>query len=143
MRRSSFLVRAIGIGILLHIYVGFRLIPELPVSLAIRGLAVLWLVLSCVLIPAGVLARTIERQPLADRVAWICLLSMGVFSSLLVPTLLRDLMLASLLTVDALSPRAIALDRWRIDTAAAVPMLALLWTAVGFVNPPPRAQGVP
>ena len=32
MRRSSFLVRFILIGILLHIYVGFRLIPDMPVS---------------------------------------------------------------------------------------------------------------
>src|SRR5271154_3759549 len=107
MRRSSFLVRFICIGVLLHIYVGFRIIPDLPIDTTGRWLAALWLVLSCLLIPLGMLARTIERQPLADRLAWIGLLAMGFFSSLLVLTFVRDLAMASLLTVDAIWPHAI------------------------------------
>ncbi|MGV2289991.1 metallophosphoesterase [Trinickia sp. YCB016] len=142
MRRSGFFVRAIGIVVLLHIYIGLRLIPELPVGPAFRGLAALWLVLSCGLIPVGMLARTFERQPLADRLAWIGLLTMGFFSSLLVLTVLRDVALASLLTIDALWPRSVPLARWRIDSAAAVPLLALLSTAVGFVNARRRARVV-
>jgi uncharacterized protein len=142
MRRSGFFVRAISIGVLLHIYVGLRLIPELPVGPALRGLAALWLVLSCGLIPAGMLARTLQRQPLSDRLAWIGLLTMGFFSSLLVLTLLRDVALASLLTVDALWPHTVPLARWRIDSAAAVPLLALLSTAIGFVNARRRARVV-
>lgn len=77
MRRKRFFVRAIGIGVLLHIYIGLRLIPELPVGPVLQGLAVLWLVLSCALVPLGMLARTLQRQPLADRLAWIGLLAMG------------------------------------------------------------------
>ncbi|WP_207001758.1 metallophosphoesterase [Trinickia mobilis] len=142
MRRSGFFVRAIGIGVLLHVYIGLRLIPELPVGPVFRGLAALWLVLSCGLIPVGMLARTLERQPLADRLAWIGLLTMGFFSSLLVLTLLRDVALASLLTIDALWPRTVPLARWRIDSAAAVPLLALLSTAIGFVNARRRARVV-
>jgi predicted MPP superfamily phosphohydrolase len=140
MRRSGFFVRAIGIGVLLHMYIGLRLIPELPVGPALRGLAALWLVVSCGLIPVGMLARTLERQPLADRLAWIGLLTMGFFSSLLVLTLLRDVALASLLTIDALWPHTVPLPRWRIDSAAAVPLLALLSTAIGFVNARRRAR---
>jgi uncharacterized protein len=142
MRRSRFFVRAIGICVLLHIYIGLRLVPELPVSPALRALAVLWLVLSCALIPLGMLARTLERQPLADRLAWIGLLAMGFFSSLFVLTLLRDVVLASLLTVDALWPLTISLAHWRIDSAAAVPLLALLSTLIGFVNARRRARVV-
>jgi uncharacterized protein len=142
MRRSAFLVRVIGIGILLHIYIGFRLIPDLPVGSVGRALALLWLVLSCGLIPLGVLARALERQPLADRLAWLGLLAMGFFSSLLVATLLRDLLLASLLTVDALWPHAVPLTRWRSGTATAVPLLALLSTAIGFFNARRRARVV-
>jgi predicted MPP superfamily phosphohydrolase len=142
MRRSSFLVRVIVIGVLLHIYVGLRIIPDLPVATAGRGLAALWLVLSCLLIPLGMLARTIERQPLGDRLAWIGLLAMGYFSSLLVFTFARDLMLASLLTADALWPHVLALARWRTGSAAAVPLLALLSTAIGFVNARRRARVV-
>jgi uncharacterized protein len=142
MRRSSFLVRVIVIGIALHIYVGFRLIPEWPVNPTLQILAALWLVLSCFLIPLGVLARRIERQPLADRLAWVGLLAMGFFSSLLVLTLVRDLIIGSLLTLDALRPRTISLDRWRVDTAIAVPALALLSTAIGFINARRRAKVV-
>jgi predicted MPP superfamily phosphohydrolase len=142
MRRSAFLVRVIVIGILLHVYIGFRLIPDLPVGSVVRVLAVLWLVLSCGLIPLGVLARALERQPLADGLAWVGLLAMGFFSSLLVLTLLRDLLLASFLTVDALWAHAVPLSRWRSGTAGAVPLLALLSTAIGFFNARRRARVV-
>ncbi|MFM0737689.1 metallophosphoesterase [Paraburkholderia xenovorans] len=142
MRRSSFLVRIILIGILLHIYVGFRLIPDLPIDAAGRWLCALWLVLSVLLIPLGMLARTIKRQPLGDRLAWIGLLAMGFFSSLLVLTFVRDLVLASLLTVDAIWPNTLALPALRMDTAAAVPLLALLSTLVGLFNARRRARVV-
>ncbi|MGF6999074.1 putative MPP superfamily phosphohydrolase [Paraburkholderia sp. GAS32] len=142
MRRSSFLVRFILIGILLHIYVGFRLIPDMPVSITGRWLCALWLVLSIFLIPLGMLARTIKQQPLSDRLAWVGLLAMGFFSSLLVLTFARDLALASLLTVDAIWPNTIAIAHWRIGSAAAVPLLALLSTLVGLFNARRRAKVV-
>jgi predicted MPP superfamily phosphohydrolase len=142
MRRSSFLVRFIGIGVLLHIYVGLRIIPDLPIDPTGRWLAGLWLVLSCLLIPLGMLARTIEQQPLADRSAWVGLLTMGFFSSLLVLTFARDLGLASLLTVDAIWPHTIPLTRARTDSAAAVPLLALLSTTIGLINARRRARVV-
>ena len=142
MRRSSFLVRFILIGILLHIYVGFRLIPDMPVSVTGRWLCALWLVLSIFLIPLGMLARTIKQQPLSDRLAWVGLLAMGFFSSLLVLTFARDLALASLLTVDAIWPNTIAIAHWRVGSAAAVPLLALLSTLVGLFNARRRAKVV-
>jgi predicted MPP superfamily phosphohydrolase len=142
MRRSSFFVRFICIGVLFHIYVGFRVIPDLPINSTGRWLAVLWLVLSCLLIPLGMVARTIKRQPLADRLAWIGLLGLGFFSSLLALTFVRDLAMASLLTIDAIWPHAIPLTAWRMDSAAAVPLLALLSTAVGLFNARRRARVV-
>ncbi|SDH91264.1 metallophosphoesterase [Paraburkholderia phenazinium] len=142
MRRLSFFVRFIGIGVLLHIYVGLRIIPDLPVDTTARWLAALWLVLSCLLIPLGMLARTIEQQPLSDRLAWVGLLALGFFSSLLVLTFARDLALASLLTVDAIWPHTIQIARWRTGSAAAVPLLALLSTAVGLINARRRARVV-
>lgn len=142
MRRSSFLVRLIAIGILLHVYVGFRLIPDMPVSIPVRWLLGCWLVLSVVLIPLGMLARTIKRQPLGDRLAWIGLLAMGFFSSLLVLTFARDLALASMMTVDAIWPGLIALAHWRTGTAAAVPLLAVLSTLIGLFNARRRARVV-
>ena len=142
MRRTSFFTRAIVIGVLLHLYVGLRIVPELPVGLPVKLLAACALVLSCCLIPLGMLARTFERQPQADRIAWIGLIAMGLFSSLLVFTFLRDIVLASALTVDSLLNHALALDRWRVDTAVGVLALALLSTTIGFVNARRRARVV-
>ncbi|KDB06838.1 metallophosphoesterase [Burkholderia sp. lig30] len=142
MRRiSAFLLRLTVIGVLLHAYVGFRLIPDLA-SPALRVAAALWLVASCFLIPLGMLSRRLESHPLGDRFAWAGLLAMGFFSSLLVLTLARDLLLASLLTVDALAPHAVSLARWRGISATAVPLLALAVSAVGFLNARRRARVV-
>jgi predicted MPP superfamily phosphohydrolase len=142
MRRSSFLVRIILIGILLHIYVGLRLIPDMPIDTTSRWLSALWLVLSVCVIPLGMMARSIKRQPLGDRLAWVGLLAMGFFSSLLVLTFVRDLALASLLTVDAIWPHTVAIGSWRTGSAAAVPLLALLSTLVGLFNARRRARVV-
>lgn len=143
MRRfSSFFVRFIAIGVLLHVYVGFRLIPDLAVSPTGKWLAGLYLVLSCLLIPPGMLARMIERQPLADRLAWIGLSAMGFFSSLLVATFLRDVLLASLLTIDAIWPHVLALARWRTDTAAFAIALAVAFSVIGLFNARRRARVV-
>lgn len=142
MRRSSFLVRIILIGILLHIYVGLRLIPDMPVESTTRLLCALWLVASIFLIPLGMLARSIQRQPLGDRLAWVGLLAMGFFSSLLVLTFVRDLVLAVLLIVNAVRPGAVAIAELRGVSAAAVPLLALLSTLVGLYNARRRAKVV-
>ncbi|MEX3932027.1 metallophosphoesterase [Paraburkholderia phymatum] len=142
MRRLSFLVRIIAIGILLHVYVGIRIIPELPVDNAVKWLCALWLVLSVLLIPLGMISRTIERQPLGDRLAWAGLLPLGFFSSLLVLTFARELMLLVVLIVAMFAPQAIHVTQWEIDSATAVPLLALLSTAVGFVNARRRARVV-
>lgn len=113
---------------LLHVYIGWRILPDLPLSQGLRGVGACWLALSFVLVPAGLLARAIKRQPLSDRVAWAGLLAMGFFSSLLILTLVRDvaLGLAAWLGLAGLS-----LTSW---SALAVPALALGLTLIGLVN---------
>lgn len=142
MRRSSFFTRALLIGALMHLYVGLRLIPDLPIGLPGKLLAASALVLSCCLVPLGVVTRRFEHLPHSDRLAWIGSIAMGLFSSLLVFTFLREIVLASALTVDALWHDALSIDRLRLDTAVGVPALALLSTAIGFVNARRRAKVV-
>ncbi|MFP3558968.1 metallophosphoesterase [Paraburkholderia sp. SIMBA_049] len=142
MRRLSFFVRIIAIGILLHVYVGIRIIPELPVDAAVKGLCALWLVLSVLLIPVGMVARSLQRQPLGDRLAWAGLIALGLFSSLLVLTFAREFLLLVVMIVHAISPEAVNPARWEINSAIAVPLLALLSTAVGFFNARRRARVV-
>lgn len=112
---------------LLHAYIGWRLLPDLPVPLLIKALGGIWLALSCVLLPAGLLARRIS-QPWADAVSWVGMLAMGFFSSLLILTLARDIVLA-----------VAWLAGWQRSglhaySAAAVVLLALLVTLAGYVN---------
>ena len=78
------------ISALIHTYIGWRLLPDLALGSAgiIGGISAL--LLSCLLIAAGLLARSIRRQPLSDRLAWVGLIAVGLFSSLFVLTVLRD-----------------------------------------------------
>ncbi|SAL72121.1 metallophosphoesterase [Caballeronia telluris] len=139
MRRSAFFLRVIGIGILFHLYVGVRLIPAAPVGAPLRWLAALVLVASVLLIPLGMAARTIEQQPLSDRLAWIGLITMGFFSSLLVLTFARDVVLLAIHLVDWARGVPIGSPAFTAESALAVPALAVLSSAVGFYNARRRA----
>lgn len=113
---------------LLHIYIGVRLLPVMHVPFAVQVFTVLGLVASVVLIPAALRSHAILRQPLADRIAWAGLLALGMFSSLLVLTLLREFVLqvAAIFGVHR--------DALVSGSATAVPLLAAAVTAIGFVN---------
>jgi hypothetical protein len=113
---------------LLHAYIGWRLLPNLPFSTVYKLLGGLWLALSFVLVPAGLLSRAITRQPLSDMLAWAGMLAMGLFSSLLMLTLFRDVLL---LLAAMLHFSGATLER---DTAVMVPLLAVAVSIIGFVN---------
>lgn len=129
--------RLYSVLLLLHAYIGLRLLPHMPFGIAGGGLILMWLAASAFVIPLGTRAR---RQSASERLVWAGLLAMGSFSSLFVLTLLRDVLL---LAGMAASPRLLApdflaqLESW---SAAAVPALAALLTGVGFVNARRRAK---
>ncbi|KJK22889.1 serine/threonine protein phosphatase [Burkholderiaceae bacterium 16] len=132
--RTTVFVAAIMVG-LLHGYIGLRLLPDLPVAFAVKALAMAWLALSWPLIPAGLLARRLD-QPWCDALTWVGMLAMGFFSSLLMLTLARDVVLLAG-AVTGWHPA------WLLSrTAAAVPVLALLVTALGLFNARRLAQVV-
>lgn len=91
----------------LHAWIGWRLLPALGIDAAWQGVGALLLVLSFVLIPAGLLARGIRQQPLSDRLAWVGMLVMGLFSSLLLLTIVRELVLLALPLFHAATPRSL------------------------------------
>jgi uncharacterized protein len=82
----------------------------------------------------GLLARRVARPPAADTLAWAGLLFMGLFSSLLVFTLLRDVFLLLAQAVAFAAPSLLSLDVLRTTSAAAVPLLGLAVTVLGYVN---------
>ncbi|ARP97297.1 metallophosphoesterase [Bordetella genomosp. 13] len=140
LRLSSFFIRFVALGVLAHGYVGVRLIPDAPIPAAAAWAASLYLVLSCLLIPLGMLSRSVADPRRGDRMAWIGLLAMGLFSSLFVFTVLRDaVLLAALLASIAVQVPWPAL---RADSALAVPLLALAASTAGFFNARRRARVV-
>jgi len=123
-RLSRFALTVTSILAGLHGYIGWRLLPALPMGASGRIVGVSLLALSTLLIPLGMLVRFITRhQALADRATWVGSLLMGLFSSMLVLTLARDIVLAL-----AAGPALV------VPSAVLVPVLAMLITAIGYVN---------
>ena len=122
------------LSLLLHGLVAWRLLPALDPAWA-AGLAPV-LLASALLLPMGLLAHRVARGALADRLAWVGLLCMGLFSSLLVLTALRDVLLAAVWVAATLgwSPAQALLPGLRADSAVLVPLAALLVTVLGFWN---------
>ena len=123
-----------GLSAVLHAYVALRLIPDLAAFPAAWFLLAAVLLASTLLIPMGLMARRIARPPLADRLGWAGLLCMGLFSTLMVLTLLRDAALGLLWAVDFLAPGGLALAWGRTVSAQAVLLLGGLSALLGFLN---------
>lgn len=118
------LATLLALSAALHLYMGARLVPALPPA---AGVALgLLLLASAALVPAGLLARRMVRGPGADRLTFVGMVCLGLFSSLLVLTLLRDGLLLTLALAGG--------PDLRETSAAAVPLLALAFTAVGYFN---------
>lgn len=123
------------ISILLHALVGWRVAPALFASYAPLGVAFASvLTLSALLVPLGVLARRISKPPVSELLTWMGLLCMGLFSTLFVLTLLRELLLLGATTLHWLVPGVLSLPAIATDSALALPVLGLLATIVGFWN---------
>jgi predicted MPP superfamily phosphohydrolase len=121
---------------LLHLYIGVRLLPDLASNPGLRVGGALLLVVSCVLMLAGLMSRSMQSRTVADRVAALGLLAMSLFSSLFVFTLLRDLVL--LVAIVALPVRHVHL--LMAATAQLVVGLAAFVTVVGFAGARRRAR---
>ena len=120
----------LAILIVLHAYIGARLLPPFGVAGAVVG--VLVLAASAYAIPFGFRAR--RPRPGAPWLMWTGLVAMGAFSTLLVLTLLRDVALLALLVVAAttnFAPPAATVAR---DSALAVAALTAFVTLLGYRN---------
>ncbi|GFE90389.1 metallophosphoesterase [Steroidobacter agaridevorans] len=121
----------LGLLGLLHVYIGVRLLPALSLGVLGQVIGGLLLVASWILIPMGLTARSRQtNSDGADGLVWTALIAMGLFSSLFVFTLLRDLALlvAVLFTQAAATARVQTTSAWIVVSAAA------LATLIGFIN---------
>lgn len=114
---------AIGLLLALHLYIGWRIAPQLPGAAAGLAFALL-LASSAVLIPLAFFGRRAQQREVADRWTWAGMLALGLFSMLLVATLLRDALLLITLPFD-LPPLA-------APSAIAVPLVAVAAALVGL-----------
>jgi uncharacterized protein len=126
---------AIGLLILLHLYIGWRIAPQLPGDAAAVVFALL-LALSAALIPLAFFGRRAQGREAADRCTWAGMLALGMFSMLLVLTWGRD----ALLLVAA----PFELPPLAEPSAIAVPLLALTATLFGLFGArrTPRVRSV-
>ncbi len=122
----------------LHLYIGLRVVPDLPGGAPVRVAGALLLALSFALMTLSLASRLIWARPRADRIAVPGMLMAGLFSSLLMLTLLRDL----LLVPAALSMRTASLHTVQSVSAALVIGLGTLATVLGFAGARRRARVV-
>jgi predicted MPP superfamily phosphohydrolase len=109
-------------------YIGWRLLSALSVGPEGIAAGVVLLIASCLLIPFSMRTRALHNRRLADRVAWVGFTAMGFFSSLIVLTLLREVVLFG---VHLFVPSAQA-QLWIAPSALATLFLALFVTAAGL-----------
>jgi len=129
-RPSRFIRNIVTLIAILHVYVGIRLLPALPIGLLGRVLGALALCVSFTLIIAGARARMMQNSGFAANVAWLGSLNGGFFSSLAVLTVTRDLFLGPAVLFASRGEGA-ALET---ASAIAVPLLAVLATVIGFID---------
>src|SRR4029453_17772029 len=132
------MLRLFGFSALMHAFIGWRLLPDMPLAALVATAA--WLGVSALLIPVSFARRRSERQPFADHLAWAGLLAIGAFSSLLVLTVLRDVALRGGWGASHGLIAAATLAQIRDTSAIAVPVFAGVATLVGLFNARRRAQ---
>ena len=120
--------------VLLHLYIGIRLLPALMSSMPAWPLLVMLLVVSAVAMPLPFIGLRSTSKPMTDGWKWLGLICMGWFSSMFLLTVTRDAGLLLAWGVSAIA--GVALDGSRLQswTAVAVLLLATAITLIGFFN---------
>lgn len=85
----------------LHYYIGSRLLNSVAWADWVLWAGWIFLVISTLLQPVAFLARGLRNHALRDTTSWVAMTLMGVFSSLLVLTLIRDIFLLVVAGMDA------------------------------------------
>ena len=131
--------RLLALVVAIHLLIGWRLIPDLPFGTGVTVATILLLVFSAGAMPFGEFARRNKHSPLSDHLAGAGFLAMGFFSSLLVLTLLREMVILAGSAASLWLTGEAWLVQLRDWSALAVPVLAICLTFIGFINARRRA----
>lgn len=131
------------VSVLVHAYVGWRLLPGLMEPAGVQVALAFVLLFSTLLVPLGLMGRRRGKASAwSSGLAWAGLLFMGLFSSLLVLTVLRDVVLLLAQGVQAVWPEAFSLHGLEARSALAVPVVASVVSLWGLFNARRRAAVV-
>jgi hypothetical protein len=119
---------------LLHLLIGWSLLPALHGWPWLQTVGMGLLAASWLLMPMPLLAHRMRRRRLARALSAAGSWFIGLFSSLLVLALLRALLLGLAAALAWVWPAAAPTEVWRQGSALAVPALALLATLWGLRN---------
>jgi len=119
---------------LLHVYVGVRLLPDLPFGIAGVATGAAVLLASASLIPYGFNRRRAVVSGRAKTLMWAGLVALGAFSTLFVLTALRDVGLVVTLALAALLPDIVPVADYVRWSAVAVPIVTAIATLIGYGN---------
>ncbi len=122
------------ISALLHLYIGLRLQPDLAFAPSAQWGLVVWLAISTLLIPAPLLVRLSPIGRAGDALGWIGYLAMGVFSSLFVLTILRDVLLAGSGLLNMIWPDTVMMPALREHTVVGVIAITAVVSLIGVFN---------
>ena len=120
--------------LLLHVYVGARLLPDLPFGPAGLAAGALLLACSAALGPFAFRWRRARAAGARRLLMWGGLVALGAFSSLVVLTVVRDAALLALVAASVFVPLPWPLPRVLAASAVAVPAAAALLTLIGYAN---------
>jgi predicted MPP superfamily phosphohydrolase len=120
----------------LHLYIGLRILPSMPGGFPIWLASISLLVVSYGLMTLSLAARSLWPRSVADRVATSGYFMAGLFSSLLVLTLLRDVILVP---VELIASQA-HVRMYDSVSALSVLGLGVFATLVGLVGARRRAR---
>jgi predicted MPP superfamily phosphohydrolase len=133
------MLRLFVLVFMLHLCMGWRLVPDMPFGVTGMVAMVLLLALSLSVLPFAEYARRNKHNPCADQLAGAGFLAMGFFSTLLILTLLREVVLLAGLAATGPLIHVATFEQVRTWSAASVPLLAVFITIVGFANARRRA----
>lgn len=125
------------LSVLLHVYVGGRLLPELGAWPLLFALLSLSLISSALFMPMGIgiwASLAGAGRSTARIVTWLGWAGMGLFSTIFVLTVIREFVLLLAHALDGLYPGLLNRDSLMHDSALAVTLLGFLITLLGFSN---------
>lgn len=133
-RTNKLILTLFLLSALLHLYVALRLTPDLTDNVALTSVFLALLSASGYLIPSAMIKSRQQHSLGNTLIIWCGLVFMGLLSSMLVFTLVRDLLIISMLLIQQTTTHLLLTPGWYHITACSVVTLSALISIWGFLR---------